>query len=66
MPRRRSVCLRGTVRCVVFLVIEIRTCAVEIAEIGVNPDGELMRQMARNLTDPVDGLLRNAKYLIHE
>ena len=58
--------LRGTVRYMVFFVIEIRTRAVEIAGIGVNPDGEWMRQMARNLTDPVDGFLRNAKYLIHD
>jgi putative transposase len=58
--------LCGTVRYMVFFVIEIRTRAVEIAGIGMNPDGEWMRQMARNLTDPVDGFLRNAKYLIHD
>ena len=58
--------VRGTVRYMVFFVVEIRTRAVEIAGTGVNPDGEWMRQMARNLTDPVDGFLRNAKYLIHD
>ena len=25
-----------------------------------------MEQMARNLTDPVDGCLRRARYLIHD
>jgi hypothetical protein len=25
-----------------------------------------MKQMARNLTDPVDGFLRHAKYLVHD
>ena len=58
--------LRGTVRYMVFFVIEIRIRSVEIVGIGVNPDGEWMSQMARNLTDPVDGFLRNAKYLIHD
>jgi putative transposase len=39
---------------------------VEIVGIGVNPDGEWMRQMARNRTDRVDGFLLEAKYLIHD
>jgi hypothetical protein len=50
----------------VFFVIALKTRAVEIAGIGVNPDGEWMRQMARNLTDRVDGFLREAKYLIRD
>jgi hypothetical protein len=25
-----------------------------------------MQQMARNLTDPVDGFLRDASYLVHD
>jgi putative transposase len=58
--------LGGTVRYLVFFVIVLKTRAVEIAGIGVNPDGEWMRQMARNLTDGVDGFLRQAKYLIHD
>jgi putative transposase len=40
--------------------------AVEICGIRINPDGEWMKQMARNLTDPVDGFLRGANYLIHD
>jgi hypothetical protein len=47
-------------------VIACKTPAVEIAGIGVNPDGEWMKQMARNLTDSVDGILRQARYLIHD
>jgi putative transposase len=58
--------LGGTVRYLVFFVIALKTRAVEIAGIGVNPDGEWMRQMARNLTDRVDGFLQEAKYLIHD
>ena len=50
----------------VFFVIALKTRAVEIAGIRVNPDGEWMKQMARNLTDSVDGFLRNATYLIHD
>jgi putative transposase len=58
--------IAGTVRYMVFFVIEIRSRAVEIAGIHVDPDGEWMKQVARNLTDPVDGFLRHAKYLIHD
>jgi putative transposase len=56
----------GPVRYMVFFVIELRTRAVEIAGIRVDPDGEWMKQVARNLTDPMDGFLRNASYLIHD
>jgi putative transposase len=50
----------------VFFVIALKSRAVEIAGIGVNPNGDWMKQMARNLTDRVDGFLREAKYLIHD
>jgi putative transposase len=58
--------LTGTVRYMVFFAIVVKTRAVEIAGIAINPDGKWMQQMARNLTDSVDGLLRNATYLIHD
>ncbi len=58
--------LGGTVRYLVFFVIALKTRAVEIAGIRVDPDGEWMKQMARNLTDPVDSFLRSAKYLVHD
>jgi len=58
--------LGGPVRYLVFFVISLKTRAVEIAGIRVDPDGEWMKQMARNLTDPVDGFLQHAKYLVHD
>jgi hypothetical protein len=39
---------------------------VEIAGISVDPTGEWMKQVARNLVDPVDGFLRRATHLIHD
>jgi len=56
----------GTVRYMVFFVIELKSRAVEIAGIAVDPGEDWMKQVARNLTDPVDGFLRGAKYLIHD
>ena len=58
--------IAGTVRYMVFFVIAVRTRAVEIAGISVDPDGEWMKQVARNPTDSVDGLPRNATYPIHD
>jgi putative transposase len=58
--------LSGTVRYMVFFVIVVKTRMVEIAGIATNPDGQWMQQMARNLTDSVDGFLRNATYLVHD
>ena len=56
----------GPVRYMVFFVMELRTRRVEIAGIRVNPDGEWMKQVARNLTDPINGFLHDARYLIHD
>ena len=56
----------GAVRHMVFFVIKIETREVHIAGIRVNPDGAWMKQMARNLTDPIDGFLRDATHLIHD
>jgi hypothetical protein len=47
----------------VFFVIELNSRAVEIAGIEFDPGGEWMKQVARNLTDPVDGFLRGATNL---
>jgi hypothetical protein len=43
-----------------FFVIELKSRDVEIAGIAVDPGEEWMKQVARNLTDPVDGFLRGA------
>ncbi len=56
----------GTVRYMIFFVIEVKTRAVEIAGIRIDPNGEWMKQLARNLLDPVDGFLRRATHLIHD
>jgi putative transposase len=56
----------GTIRYMVFFVIEVKSRAVEIAGIRIAPDGAWMTQLARNLLDPVDGFLRNATHLIHD
>jgi len=58
--------LFGTVRYMVFFVIEVQSRAVQIAGVRIAPDGDWMKQMARNLLDPADGFLRKASYLIHD
>ncbi len=56
----------GTVRYMVFFVMEVKTRAVELVGICVDPNGEWMEQIARNLVDPVDGFIRRATHLIHD
>ncbi len=56
----------GAVRYSVLFVIELESREVHIAGICHNPGGEWMKQVARNLTDPFDGFLRDAKHLIHD
>ncbi len=58
--------LTGLVRYHVFFVMDLATRRVEIAGIRHEPAGEWMKQVARNLTDVVDGFLNNARYLIHD
>ncbi|MFO1053890.1 MAG: integrase core domain-containing protein [Planctomycetota bacterium] len=55
---------RGLVTHYVLFVIDHTTRAVEIAGITTNPDSAFMAQVARNLTDGVDGFLRNKRFLI--
>jgi hypothetical protein len=42
----------------------LKTRTEEIAGITCEPDGTWMMQLARNLTDPGDGFLRSAEYII--
>ncbi len=58
--------LAGLRRYPVFFVLELKTRRVHIAGIHPQPGGAWMEQMARNLTDPVDGFLRTARQLIHD
>jgi putative transposase len=56
--------MRGLVRYVVFFVMKLKTRVVEIAGITSQPDEAWMTQVAQNLTDARDGLLRGVQYLI--
>ena len=58
--------LAGLPRDLVCFVIALQSRRVTIAGIHPQPYGTWMEQMARNLTDPVDGCLRRARYLIHD
>ena len=55
---------RGLVTHYTLFVIDIATRAVHIAGTTTNPDGAFMAQVARNLTDCVDGFLLNRRFLI--
>ena len=58
--------LGGLVRYHVLFAIRLSTRKVEIAGIVPEPDGEWMKQVARNLTDCVDGFLCGSGFLIHD
>jgi len=54
----------GLVRCHVLFFIDIATRRVHIGGVIHEPDGLWMKQQVLDLTDPVDGFLRDAKYQI--
>jgi putative transposase len=56
----------GLVRYFVLFVIDLKTRRVEIAGIVQQPDGEWMKQAARNLTDCDAGFLNGTLHLIHD
>ena len=56
--------IRGLVRYMVLLVIDYKTRKVEIAGIIQQAHGGWMKQMARNLTDPISGFLKDKKFLV--
>ncbi len=56
----------GLVRYFVLFVIDLKTRRVEVAGIIQQPYGKWMQQVARNLTDVIDGFLKKTKYLIHD
>jgi len=58
--------LAGLVRYYVLFVIDIETRRVQIAGIIRQPHAAWMKQVARNLTDAVDGVLKGMRYLIHD
>ena len=55
---------RGLATYYVLFVVHHATRAVHIAGITTNPNSEFIAQIARNLTDPVDGFLRSQRFLI--
>ncbi len=58
--------IKGLVRYMVLVVIDYKTRKVEIVGIVPQAYGDWMKQIARNLTDPIDGFLKDKKYLIHD
>jgi transposase InsO family protein len=58
--------MTGLVRYFVMFVIDLKTRRVHIAGIVHDLHGRWVQQMARNLTDPVDGFLKDIQYLIHD
>jgi len=54
----------GLVRYWIFFVIDIGTRQVHIAGITDQPSEAWMKQIARNLTDCVDGFLKQTRYLM--
>ena len=55
---------RGLVTHYVLFVIHHATRAVHIAGITPHPNSKFMAQVARNLTDSVDGFLRDMQFLV--
>jgi putative transposase len=54
----------GIIRYHVLFAIRLETREVQILGITAQPGESWMKQIARNLTDPVDGFLRDTRYLI--
>ncbi len=57
---------RGLQRYIVLFFIELSTRRVEVAGIASAANGLWMGQIARNISDSVEGLLTGKRYLIHD
>jgi transposase InsO family protein len=57
---------KGLQRFIVLFLIDLSTRRVQVAGISAVANGLWMNQLARNLTDSVDGLLTGKRYLIHD
>jgi hypothetical protein len=55
---------RGLVTYYVLFVMEVATRRVHFAGCTPNPDEPWMKQIAKNLTDPFDGFLRDKRFVI--
>jgi hypothetical protein len=58
--------IKGLSRCMVLVAIDYATRKVEVVGIIEQAYGDWMKQMAKNLTDPFCGFLKNKKYVIHD
>jgi transposase InsO family protein len=56
----------GLVRYVVWFVIDLESRRVHIAGLVRHPHDAWIQQIARNLTDRVDGFLRGKRYVVHD
>src|SRR2546427_1046206 len=56
----------GLTRLMVLFFIDLSTRRVEIAGIASSANGLWMAQIARNLTDVIDGFFTGKRYLIHD
>ena len=57
---------RGLMRYMVLFAVELRSRKVEITGIIPQANGQWMKQMGRNLSDPMSGFLRGKRYIIHD
>jgi transposase InsO family protein len=57
---------RGVQRFLVLFFIELSTRRVKIAGVAAHASGLWMSQIARDISDPVDGLFLGKRYLIHD
>src|SRR5262249_19075064 len=57
---------KGLQRYIVLFFIELSTRRVEVGGIASKANGLWMVQIARNLTDDVDGFVKGKRYLIHD
>ena len=57
---------RGLTRYMVLVAIDYATRKVKVAGIIQQANGDWVKQIIKNLTDPFDGFLKDKKYLIHD
>src|SRR5262249_2467071 len=57
---------KGLQRFIVLFFIELSTRRVEVGGIASKANGLWMAQIARNVTDDVEGFLKGKRYLIHD
>ena len=56
----------GLQRFLVLFFMDISSRRVQLGGIGKCPNGLWMAQIARNITDCVDGVMKSKRYLIHD